>query len=270
MRTLDLQRPLAFFDLETTGLDVEHDRIVEICVITLHPNGDRTTKTRRIHPGMPIPAGATAVHGITDADVQDCPRFGQIARGLIELLSGCDLGGYNIERFDIKLLRAEFGRCQIAFPDADCKIIDAYTIFSARERRDLSAAVQFYCDRELVGAHSAQADVLATIDVLHGQLQRYADLPTAIADLHAHLHPVDPNAVDPEGRFVWQDDQVVFNFGTKQKGLSLQRVAQTDRGFLQWMLRADFAPQAKKIAHDALAGVFPQRSAAQIDGDSPK
>lgn len=261
-RTLQLQRPLAFFDLETTGLDVDADRIVEICVVMLAPDGERTVKTRRINPGVPIPPEATAVHGISDADVAGMPEFRKIAKGLHELLTGCDLAGYNIERFDIKLLRAEFKRCGLEFPPADAKIVDAYTIFSGRERRDLQAALRFYCDKDLQGAHSAEADVLATVDVLHGQLQRYADLPDTVDGLHAECHPVDPNAVDPEGKFVFRDGEAVFGFGKAQKGQTLRHVAAVDRGFLHWMLKSDFSPQVKAIVAEALKGNFPEPKSA--------
>lgn len=256
-RTLQLQRPIAFFDLETTGLDTDNDRIVEICVVKWQPNGDREIKTRRVNPLRPIPPDATAVHGIGDADVADCPDFGKLAKGLHALLDGCDLGGYNIERFDVPMLQAEFKRHQLVWPADWTQIVDVYGIFASRERRDLAAAVQFYCGHDLEDAHSAQADVLATIDVLHGQLQRYADLPNDVATLHAQAHPVDPNAIDPEGKFVWRDGEAVINF-SKIKGMPLREMAIHERGFLRWMLdKGKFGDKAREIARNALQSQFP-------------
>lgn len=257
-RALRLDRPIAFFDLETTGLHVGRDRIVEICVAKVHPDGHREVRTRRVHPGMAIPPGATAIHGIGDADVADCPRFEQIAKGLHAFLHGCDLGGFNVSRFDVPLLSAEFGRAGLTFPDPAARIVDAYAIFASRERRDLAAAVQFYCGRALEGAHSAETDVLATIDVLQGQLARYPDLPDDVARLAEACRDSAANAIDRDGKFVWQDGEAVFAFGP-HRGLSVRAVAASDRGFLSWMLRATFADDAKAIAKEALCGRFPRQ-----------
>ncbi len=258
MRELKLDRPLVFFDLETTGLDTDRDRIVELCTVTIQPGGERAVWTQRIHPGVPIPHEATQVHGISDADVADCPRFADLADDLFGRLQGCDLGGYNIERFDLKLLRQEFQRCGKNFPAAGTRIVDAYAIFASRERRDLTAALRFYCGRALQGAHSAEADVLATVDVVLAQLQRYPDLPDTVQALHDEQHPHNPDALDPEGKLMWQDGAPTFTFG-KVKGQTLQRVARSDAGYLRWMLNGTFSDELKHIVAEALQGRFPVR-----------
>lgn len=258
-RQLRLLRPLVFFDLETTGLDVERDRIVEIGLVKLMPDGERLTRARRINPGMPIPPEASAVHGITDADVADCPTFARIAKDLLVWLAGCDLGGYNVERFDLPLLSAEFRRVQLAFPPENTLVVDAYRIFAQREGRDLTSAYRFYCAKELQGAHSAEADILATVEVLQGQLERYPDLPTDIKGLHDVCHPVDPNAVDAGGRLLWKNGEAVISFG-KHRGRSLREMSAQEPGYLRWIIGGDFAPDLKEIAAQALRGVFPVRA----------
>lgn len=260
-RSLQLQRPLVFFDLETTGLDVERDRIVELGLVKLMPDGERQTRARRIHPGMPIPAEASAVHGIRDADVADCPPFSRIAKDLHAWLEGCDLGGYNVERFDMPLLAAEFRRVQLVFPAADTLVVDAFRIFAQREGRDLTSAYRFYCAKELQGAHGAEADILATVEVLEGQLVRYPDLPTDVAGLHAVCHPVDPNAVDSGGRLIWKNGEAVISFG-KHRGRTLREMSTQEPGYLRWLISGDFATDLKEIATQALRGSFPTRSEA--------
>ncbi|MBM4344730.1 MAG: 3'-5' exonuclease [Deltaproteobacteria bacterium] len=268
MRELKLDRPLVFFDLETTGLDTDKDRIVELCTVTLLPDGSRSVWTQRVHPGIPIPADATAVHGIADADVADCPRFAELAEGLHTRLQGCDLAGYNIERFDLKLLKQEFSRCGKPFPVAGTRIVDVYGVYASRERRDLTAALRFYCGRELQGAHSAEADVLATVDVLMAQVQRYADLPDTVQALHDEQHPHNPDALDPDGKLLWQDGAPTFTFG-KIKGWTLQKVVRTDPGYLRWMLSGSFSDELKRIVADALDGRFPVRREAPTPGRDP-
>ncbi len=262
-RNLRLQRPLVFFDLETTGLDVERDRIVELGLVKLMPDGERLTRARRINPGMPIPPEASAVHGITDADVADCPTFARIAKDLHIWLQGCDLGGYNVERFDLPLLAAEFRRVQLAFPEENTLVVDAYRIFAQREGRDLTSAYRFYCAKELQGAHSAEADILATVEVLQGQLERYPDLPSDIQGLHAVCHPIDPNAVDAAGRLMWKNGEAVIGFG-KHRGRTLREMAAQEPGYLRWIIGGDFGPDLKEIAAQALRGTFPVRADLQL------
>src|SRR5262249_26269034 len=233
LTNLQLQRPLAVLDLETTGTDPQTDRVVEISVLRLEPGGGREHRTRRINPGRPIPAEATAVHGITDADVADCPRFEQVARDLLAFLDGCDLCGFNIKKFDLRVLYLEFGRAGISFPLDGRAVVDPLEIFHNYERRDLAAAVRFYCcrehDRSHVGAEhaaadAADADVLATLAVLDAQLGRYPDLPRSVAALHTHF--TEPNAADAGGRFTRVNGQLRFTFG-KYRGQPLDEIART-------------------------------------------
>ena len=268
-RPLQLTRPLAFIDLETTGLDVKNDRIVELAVVKLMPDGERQTRSRRLNPGIPIPPGATAIHGIRDADVADCPRFEQVARGLFEFLSGCDLGGYNFEGFDLKVLTAEFQRCRMEFPVTGVRVVDPMRIFRWREGGSLSAAVRFYCGRELENAHSAEADILATIDVLHGQLARYDDLGADVDALHAESHRRDQSFVDEGGKLRWRADGLaVFSFG-KHAQRSLQEMVRDEPDYLRWMLGGNFSADLKSLLTAALEGRFPTPPTDPIGLESP-
>ena len=184
IKNLLLERPLAILDLETTGTDTSHDRIVEISILKLAPEAAPDHRTRRVNPGIPIPPEATAIHHIRDEDVARMPRFSDIAKGLVRFVEGCDLCGYNLLRFDLRMLLAEFQRAAISFPMEGRLMLDPCRIFHLREPMDLSSALRFYCDREHDGTHGAAADVLATLNVLESQLERYADLPRTVAELH--------------------------------------------------------------------------------------
>lgn len=264
---LALLRPLAFIDLETTGVDPRHDKIVEISVMKVFPPGEGgvtpepVVRTRRVHPGVPIPPGATAIHHITDADVEGEPPFEQIARSLLELLSDCDFAGFGVRRFDLPLLVAEFRRCGLAFEIAERNVIDGKDIFHLKEPRTLTAAYAVYCGGELRSAHSAEADMIASRDVIVAQLERYDDLPGDVEALAKIGAPeADPDAIDGEGRFKWIAGEACVNFG-KNRGRSLRELSGNEdgRGMLGWMLRADFGEDAKKIVRAALDGRFPVR-----------
>jgi len=256
---LTLERPLVIFDLETTGTDPASDRIVEISALRLNPDGTRETRTRRLNPGRPIPPGATAVHGIRDEDVRDEPSFRQIARGLAEFLEEADLAGFNVARFDAPLLDREFRDCGLELGLAGRRMIDVMTIFHRKEPRDLSAAVRFYLGREHGGAHAAEDDVIATADVLEAQLERYEDLPAGVDELDAWCRSRRPGAVDDSGKFVWMNGEAAFGFG-KHQGKTLRQVAAEDTGYLEWVARSDFPPDAKRLVADALKGRFPDQS----------
>ena len=172
---LNLKNPIVFFDLETTGINIVKDRIVEISFVKVHPNGKEESKTRRINPEMPIPPESTAIHGITDEDVKDCPTFKEIAKSLAAQIEGCDLAGYNSNRFDIPLLAEEFLRAGVDIDLNKRKFVDVQTIFHKMEQRTLSAAYKFYCDKSLENAHTAEADTMATYEILKAQLDRYPD-----------------------------------------------------------------------------------------------
>lgn len=264
MLSLKLDKPIVFFDLETTGTRVAHDRVVELSVIKLLPSGEKEVKTRRLNPEMPIPPQATAIHGIGDADVADAPTFKAISKNLYIYLEGCDLGGYNVVRFDIPVLINEFRRAGLDFSVENRRVVDPFVIFCKMEPRTLSAAYKLFCGKELEGAHGAEADVLATIEVLDGQLSKYDDLPRNLEELHDFCDQSDPDWLDSTGKFKWENDEVRVNFG-KNSGTGLKEIAVQNPGFLRWMINADFPEDAKKIATDALAGTFPEKADASAD-----
>ena len=257
---LVLERPLVFFDIESTGTNPYRDRIVEIAVIKVMPDGSREDVVRRINPCMPIPAGASAVHGIYDADVADCPTFDVVAHNLYKYLEGCDLAGYNIVKFDVPMLQEEFKRCGLELSMKERKLIDVFNIFCRLYPRNLSAAYKFFCDGDLEDAHSALADTDATVAVLFGQLAKHPELPREMAGLAEFSAARDADFVDSEGRLKFSGDEVVINFG-KNSGRRLRDLASEDPGFLRWMLRSDFSDEVKKVIQNALAGEFPTRKA---------
>ena len=242
---LKLKRPIVFFDLETTGVDTAHDRIVEISMIKIMPDGERIVKTRKLNPEMHIPEAATAVHGITDEDVKDCPRFAQVAKSLAQFVQGCDFGGFNSNRFDLPLLVEEFMRAGVEVDFKRRKFIDVQNIFHKKEQRTLVAAYKFYCDKDLTEAHSAEADTRATYEVLKAQLDRYPDLENdidALADYSAR-----GETVDYAGRIVYNDKgEEVFSFG-KYKGRRVEEIFQLEPSYYSWMMNGDFPLYTKKV-----------------------
>ena len=255
---LVLERPLVFFDIESTGTNPYRDRIVEIAVIKVMPDGSRQEVVRRINPTIPIPEGASAVHGIYDADVADCPTFDVIAHNLYNYLEGCDLAGYNIVKFDVPMLQEEFKRCNLELSMRDRKLIDVFNIFCRLYPRTLSAAYEFFCGGNLEDAHSALADTDATVAVLLGQLAKHPELPREMAGLAEFSAARDADFVDSEGRLKFSGDEVVINVG-KNSGRRLRDLANEDPGFLRWMLRSDFSDEVKNIIKNALSGEFPTR-----------
>jgi DNA polymerase-3 subunit epsilon len=257
MKNLRLTRPLAVFDLETTGTDPSWDRIVEISVMRVDPDGSREGRTRRVNPGRPIPPEATAIHGIHDEDVRDEPEFRRIAKGLLDFLGESDLAGFNILRFDVPLLDREFRDCGLDLGLNRRRLIDAMTIFHRMEPRHLSAAVAFYLGREHLGAHGAEADVAAALEVLDAQLGKYGDLPRSVKELDGWCRPpAQAGAADPSGKFIFRNGEVVLAFG-KHQGRALRDVAREHPDYLEWILRQDFPPDARRIVEGALKGEFP-------------
>ncbi|MCT4604139.1 MAG: 3'-5' exonuclease [Marinifilum sp.] len=242
---LNLKNPIAFIDLETTGINVAKDRIVEICIVKVSPNGDEEVKTYRVNPEMPIPAHASAVHGIKDEDVKDEPTFKELGKTIAKYLEGCDLAGYNSNRFDFPLLAEEFLRADIDFDMRKRKFVDVQTIFHKMEQRTLTAAYKFYCNKELEGAHGAEADTKATYEVLKSQLDKYENLENDI-DYLAKFSSQNKNA-DFAG-FIIIDDKGVerFNFG-KNKGKTVEEVLEQQPGYYAWVMNSDFPLYTKKI-----------------------
>lgn len=251
----ELDRPLAFLDLETTGLSTTSDRIVELAVIRISPQGDVLEAVRRFNPGIPISPEATAVHGITDEDVAEEPPFGARAKSLAELLEGCDLGGFNIRRFDLPMLLAEFKRTGVPFSIQDRRLIDAQVIFHREEPRDLSAAARFYLSREHQEAHTALGDIRTTAAVLSAQIQRYPELPRTLDGLHAYCDEVSPFQTELDRWFHRRDGELIFRRG-KHKGAPLGKVAATAPDYLRWMLGADdMDEEVLQAVREALEGL---------------
>ena len=256
---LTLTRPLVCVDLEATGLWPGHDRIVQIATAKIFPDGTVSSWASLVNPEQPIPTETTAIHGITDTMAASAPTFRQLAPTIASILSGSDLTGYNVERFDRRLLVAEFRRSGSDDPTNGARVVDAYTVFLRQEPRSLDAALRFYdvADGPTARqAHDAASDVEATVAVLVAQLQKYPDIPRTVEGLHDWLYPRDPNRVDADGKIMWRNGVATIAFGA-QAGTSLADLAATDRGFLEWVLRKDFSDEVKAIVRDALAGRFP-------------
>ncbi|MBO5216574.1 MAG: 3'-5' exonuclease [Alistipes sp.] len=243
---LNLKRPIVFFDLETTGVDTAKDRIVEISMVKVMPDGEEIVRTRRINPQMPIPAEATAIHHITDEDVKDEPTFAQIAKSLSKFIEGCDFGGFNSNRFDLPVLVEEFMRAGVDVDLRKRKFIDVQNIFHKMEQRTLVAAYKFYCGKNLEEAHSAQADTMATYEVLKAQLDKYPELQNDVEALAEFSSRGE--VADYAGRIVFNDKgEEVFNFG-KYKGKTVASVfTSIDPGYYSWMMNGDFPLYTKKI-----------------------
>ena len=246
---LNLKRPIVFFDIESTGLNVATDRIVELCVVKVLPNGDTEIKTRRVNPTIPISPEAQAVHGISNDDVKDCPTFKSIAKSLANYLEGCDFAGYNSLKFDIPMLAEEFLRADIDFDFRKKYLVDVQNIFHKMEQRTLSAAYKFYCEKELENAHSAQADTVATYEILKAQLDRYPQTLQNDVKMLAEFS-TKSKMVDYAGRIVYNDKAVpVFNFG-KHKGKPVTEVFASEPSYYSWMMNGDFTLDTKKILTD--------------------
>ena len=246
---LNLKNPIVFFDLETTGVDPAKDRIVEISLAKVMPDGSQETKTRRLNPEMHIPEAASAIHHIYDQDVADCPTFQMIAKSLWSYIEGCDLAGYNSNKFDIPVLVEEFLRAGIDVDLKKRRFIDVQNIFHKMEQRTLKAAYRFYCDKDLVNAHSAEADTIATYEILEAQLDKYSDdLKNEVqflSDFSAKSH-----FVDYAGRIILNDkDEPVFNFG-KHKGRRVTEVLTAEPSYYDWMMKGDFTLDTKKVLTD--------------------
>lgn len=252
---IPLQRPLVVLDLETTGLDFSRDRIVELAILKISPGGDVMERVRRFNPEVPIPPEASAVHGIHDEDVAHEPTFGRVARSLADLLEPCDLAGFNIRRFDLPMLVAEFRRAGTSFSVDDRRIIDVQMIFHRQEPRDLSAAARFYLDEAHEEAHTALGDIRTTARVLSAQLQRYPELPRTMDGLHGYCDEIRPFETELDRWFREPSGRAVFRRG-KHSGKALDEVAVEAPDYLEWMLRAEEMDEGVlSLVREALARV---------------
>jgi DNA polymerase-3 subunit epsilon len=256
---LNLKKPLAFFDLETTGLNMVHDRIFEISIVKILVDNSQLIKTIRVNPQVKISEEASKITGVKDEDLKDCPTFKEVAHQIVDFIRGCDLAGYNCNKFDVPFLAEEFARNDVDFDLKKAKVIDVQGIFHKMEQRTLSAAYKFYCDKELENAHSAEADTIATYEVFKAQIERYED--TEFKDRDGNISKPIVNdmeqlakftgdgkgAVDFAGRIVYNEKGVeVFNFG-KYKGMAVEEVLKTNPGYYGWMLQGDFPNYTKKV-----------------------
>ena len=242
---LKLKRPLLFFDIESTGLNVATDRIVEISMVKVMPDGSRDVKTRRVNPTIPIPEAARAVHGISDEDVKDCPTFAQLAKSMMAWMEGCDIAGYNSLNFDIPMLTEEFMRVGLDPKFRERNLVDVQVIFYKTEPRTLSGAYKFYCGKNLEDAHAAEADTMATLEVLEAQLDHYPDLENDVAALADFTKR--QKMLDYAGRIVLDEHDVpIFNFG-KHKGRSVREVLEQEPSYYTWMQNGDFTQDTKNV-----------------------
>ncbi len=257
-RQLELERPLAFIDIDSTGLDPYRARAVRLSVLKLMPGGEEHARSVLINPGVPIPPGATQVHGIKDDDVAQCPPFKAYARALADHLEGCDLAGFGIERFDLPLLVSEFDRAGVEFSLKGRAVVDAMVIFHRLEPRDLAAAHRRYAGRDLPARQQPGAAARAAMDVLRGQLGAEPALPGSPAALADWMRDSEEDPIDPDARFVWSSDgDALVNFG-RYRGERLGDVAEQDPGYLGWVTRSSrFGADARQIAENAVKGYLP-------------
>ena len=241
---LKLERPLVVFDLETTGINVSRDRIIEISLLKIFPEGNEELKTYRVNPGVPIPRETSDIHGIFDKDVADKPSFKELAPDLVKFLTECDFCGFNSNKFDFPLLVEEFYRAGIPFEIDKRKFIDVQRIYHHKEPRNLKAAFKFYCDKDLENAHSAEADTIATWEILKAQMEKYEDLPSDLAGLHNMSG--QNNLADLAGRLIYKGDDILFNFG-KYRGQKVADILTKDAGYYKWMMAGDFPSQTKNV-----------------------
>jgi len=257
----NLTRPIAFFDLETTGVNVASDRIVELCILKISPDGTKEIKTKKINPTIPIPLQASQIHGIYDKDVENEPTFKSIAKSLADFLKNCDLAGYNSNKFDIPVLVEEFLRAEVDFDISNRRFVDVQNIFHQMEQRTLKAAYKFYCGKEIINAHSAQADIEATYEVFLAQLEKYqgveftdkkGNVSTPVVNDIKALHDFTNinKCADLAGRIIFNEQGIeVFNFG-KHAGKSVEQVLKDEPSYYAWMMNGDFPLYTKKVLTD--------------------
>ena len=249
MLSLKLTRPLVVFDIESTGTSPRKDRIIELAAIKVMPNGEEIRQCWLLNPQMPIPPKTTAIHGITDEIVKDCPTFEDKAKDIFAFFKGCDLSGFNADRFDIPCLEEEFARVGLNFGASARKHVDVQRIYHKMEPRDLTAAVRFYLGRPHEGAHGAEADANATLEVLKAQMERYPELPKDTETMDEYLVPHDPLNADRNGMLRWKNGELTVNFG-KKKGESLRRLMLNEPSYIRWLIKGDFDSEVRMIVKD--------------------
>ena len=252
MKNLHLLKPIVFLDVETTGLSTSNDRIVELTVLKVDPDGREEERSVRLNPGIPIPSAATRVHGISDEDVADKPTFSRYANGLMSFLEGCDLGGFGIIRFDVPILQAEFRRAGLEFETEGRRVVDSLLIYHKYEPRDLASAFEKYCGKTFQEAHTSTADVRAAAEILDSQIAHYQELSPDVEQLHELCHPREPDWIDDEGKLILSDQGPALGFG-KYSGRLLQDVARLDREYLEWICTADFSNQVRETVRAVLS-----------------
>ncbi|MFC1958512.1 exonuclease domain-containing protein [Chloroflexota bacterium] len=263
LENISLERPIAFIDAETTGTNPHTDRIVELSVFRVQPDGTEDYRSHRVNPGVPIPAETTAVHGITDADVAEEPAFSQYAKGVCEFLDGCDIAGFNVITFDLPFLEAELGRARVDFSYEGRQLVDVMVIYHQKEppepgkSRKLKDAYRKYCHKELEDAHSSKRDATASAEVMNSMVEKHDDLTTDVSGLCSFCKVVRKDYIDLEGKLIWVECEATFNFGM-HNGRSLKEVAEEYPDYLLWILGADFRPDVCEIVKKALDGEFPQ------------
>ena len=249
MLALKLENPLIVFDIESTGLSPRHDRIIELAAIKVMPDGSEIEKSWLLNPTVPIPPETTKIHGITNEIVRNCPTFKDRAEEIFEFFRDCDLSGFNADRFDIPCLEEEFARAGWNFAASSRKHVDVQRIYHRMEPRDLSAAVEFYLGRSHAGAHGAEADTRATLEVLKAQMQKYPTLPQDVPAMDEFLVPHDPLNADRNGMLRWVNGELTINFGRK-KGAILRKMLMEDPGYLRWIMKGDFDTEVRMIVKD--------------------
>jgi DNA polymerase-3 subunit epsilon len=265
---LQLTRPIAIFDLETTGLNITTDRIVEIAIIRVEVDGSESEYIRRVNPEMPIPAEVSAIHGIFEADIADAPTFAQIADEVVAFIGDSDLAGYNSNKFDIPVLAEELMRAGSAFDVASRRFVDVQNIFHKMEQRTLAAAYQFYCEKPMENAHNALYDARVTLDVFRAQLDRYEALENNVDYLSAFSKAGNYNLLDFAGRLALNEQgEAVYNFG-KHKGKTIREVSRIEPGYYGWMLDADFPLYTKKCLRAEMDKLKAEREEAKKDDDN--
>ena len=251
MISLQLDRPLIVFDIESTGTSPRKDRIIELAAVKVFPDGTEEEKCWLVNPTIPIPPETTAIHGITDEIVRDCPTFAEKALEIFAFFEGCDLSGFNADRFDIPCLEEEFARVGLNFAASQRRHVDVQRIYHRMEPRDLSAAVRFYLGRDHAGAHGAEADTRATLEVLKAQLAKYPGLPKTTAEMDEYLVPHDPLNADRMGMLRWKNGELTVNFG-KKKGEPLRKLLVNEPNYLKWLVKGDFDTEVRMIVQDLL------------------